>query len=153
MDGLRAKLAAMREDLAAAEKREEIAKLRTRDAREKTARAEDIIAAEKRKIQLLQQNLERVEDMTDVKLDRLERLNKHICENETCRRQLERKEMKEDNTLVHLESRQKSRRVYVEEAEQRCREAYNKMRLLEAQTSKVTLTCYTNFCFDPIRHV
>ncbi|XP_028395228.1 tropomyosin alpha-3 chain-like [Dendronephthya gigantea] len=137
MNGVRAKLAAMREDLAAAEKREEIARLRTRDARERTARAEDEIASEKRKIKLVQQNLDRVEEQTDIKLDRLERLNKHIHENETWRRQLERKEMKEDNTLVHLESRQKSRRGYVEEAEQRYREAYNKMRMLEARNSKV----------------
>ena len=127
----------MREQLAAAEKREEIAKIHTRAAKERVARAEDAAAALKRKIRMAEQALKKVEDQTDLKLDKLERVHKHIYENETFRRQLERKEMKEDNTLEHLESRQKSRRIFAEEAEQRYREAYNKMSMLELQTAKV----------------
>ena len=127
----------MREQLAAAEKREEMAKIHTRAAKERVARAEDAAAALKRKIRMTELALEKVEDQTDLKLDKLERVHKHIYENETFRRQLERKEMKEDNTLEHLESRQKSRRIFAEEAEQRYREAYNKMSMLELQTAKV----------------
>lgn len=137
MDGIRAKLAAMRDELSAAEKREETAKIKTRDVRERMAKAEDNVASLKRKMKLTQLKLEQTEDLTDEKLDKLERLNKSIYENETCRRQLERKEMKEDNTLIHLESRQKSRWIFAQEAEQRQREAFNKLRMLEAETAKV----------------
>ena len=139
MDGIKAKLNEMREQLAAAEKREELAKMRTRNERERIARAEDEMAAKQRKMNIMQLQLTRAEDQTDSKLDRLECLRKHIHENETCRRQLERKEMKEDNTLSHLESRQKSRRIFAEEAEQRLREASNKWRMLEARNTKVCM--------------
>ena len=127
----------MREQLAAAEKREEMARIQTRAAKERVAQAKDAAGALKRKIRMAEQALQTVEYQTDLKLDKLERVHKHIYENETLRRQLERKEMKEDNTLEHLESRQKSRRILAEEAEQRCREAYNKMSMLELQTAKV----------------
>ena len=139
MEGLKTKLSAMREQLSAAEKREEFAKYEKRKASERMARVEDASAAMKRKIKIAQMNLAKVEDQTDSKLDRLERLNKHIYENETCRRKLERKEMKEDDTFLHLESRQKSRRIFAEESEQRYREACNKLRMLEVQTTKVCL--------------
>lgn len=137
MDDVKAKLNAMREKLDTEEKREEIAKLKARDSRERMARAEDAIATLKRKITIVQMDLKKVDEQTDLKLDRLERLNRHIFENETYRRQLERNEMKEDNTLECLESKQKSQRLFVEEAEQRCHEASNKLRMLEAQTEKV----------------
>ena len=137
MDAIKAKLTAMREQLAAAEKREEMARIQTRAAKERVAQAENAAAAEKRKIIMTEQAIERAEDQTDLKLDKLKRVQNHIYENATYRRQLERKEMKEDNTLEHLESRQKSRRIFAEEAEQRYREAYNKMSLLELQTAKV----------------
>jgi hypothetical protein len=137
MDGVKAKLNAMREEHSAAEKREEMARIKSRNDKERLARAEDATAALRRRIKIAQMNLEKVEDQTDGKLDRLERLNKQIYDSETCRRQLELKEMKEDNTLIHLESRHKSRQIFAEEADQRHREACNKLRMLQEQTAKV----------------
>jgi chromosome segregation ATPase len=147
MEGLKAKLNAMREQLAAAEKREELARTRARNERERLARAEDEIAAQKRKKSVLQWQLTRAEDQTDSKLDQLECFQKHIDENAASRRQLERKEMKEDGTLEHLETRHKSRQIFAEQTEQRYREACNKLSMLEAQNAKVCICHRGKECF------
>ena len=140
MDGLKAKLNAMREALSDAEKREELAKMKTRNNKERIARAEDEAAALRRRIINVQSDLTKAEDQTDLKLDKFERVQRHLHENDTRRIQLERKEMKEDDTFLHLESRQKSRRIFAEEAEQRYREACNKLSMLEIRSAKVFYT-------------
>lgn len=137
MEGLKAKLATMREELEAAQNREQEAKKKSKMVRERISSAEDEKRAISRRIEHIQKELEKVEDMTDDKLDRLERLNQNISETERLRRRLERKEMKEDGTLSHLESRKKSGKIFAEEAEQRYRESLNKLMLAERETAKV----------------
>ena len=145
MEDIKAKLGAMREQLSAAEERQEKTRIHTMAAKERVARAEDIVAAQKRKIRLIELELEKTEDQTDLKLDKLERLQKHTNENETFRQELERKEMKEHDTFVYLESRQKSRKTFADVAEQTYRQACNKLSRLEADVAKVCFGIYSYF--------
>ena len=137
MEGLKAKLAKMREELEESEKREQEAKKKTRDARERIFRAEDDINAKKTKVKRAKANLEKIEDVTDEKLDRLERLNDYIHATDSAFRKLEKKELVEDGMLGCLESRYKSQKIFVEEAEQRYRESVNKLMLVERETQKI----------------
>lgn len=137
MEGLKTKLAKMREDLEGAEIAEQEAKKQTKIAKERLARAVEEKRAKSRQIHRAQNDLEKVEDTTDKKLDKLERLSKAIHENECICQKLDRKELKDGDTFSHLESRHKSRRMYREEAEQRFRESTNRLMLVERETEKI----------------